>query len=484
MTYSFHFSIGFFVLVLPRIAALDAFAAYGVPSDTAHAALDLDLRNVLAKTGLETAAGLAEAKHVYEQGNSDGSLTLQSLGTDVDAFTDFATFAAFRNFYGENDQYAEEYLQAALNPDVSSLELGSAGASRLAKFAPTSGNIEGRVRTVSRGTLVLRVWMAVAAALEQAVHDLDEECGSGVATGSTLQAWDKAYALYTGSLAEVAEPLGGYFLYRLAQEQAEIFGTTRRGQEAQVNTKMLSGFVQGKALIEQTDCTSGQLRNVVDSMLGLLRVPVLQGALRLMYSFDEEGERRPVIQGEAAAFGIAAAGIIAQCSEGFAQTVFNDMNYGNQATGSLTVVKGAFERHYECLGITCTDMGGIITSRGDSYVRGGEACGNVRPVNGAGYGIPTPSSPSTPSSPFNPDNPTSNNDRPRAGIVTGVVVGIIVLLTLPFAVAYLLRRRRLRHSEERAAEGAIAVHVEKATGDVVLTEEEPDIEATQEIDLE
>jgi len=447
------------LLLSARVQGIDVFADYGVPT-TDRASLDLDYRDIVAQTGLATASGLQQAKRIYQDG-LDGTATgttLQSIGTN--AFTDFDTFAAFASFYGNNDEFAETYLQAALDTTVSSLSLG-------ARTVELSASIPGRTRTVRYGVLILRVWMAVASALEQAVHQVDLDCTNN--DSAALTAWNQAYALYTGSLAELDEPLGGYFLYRLAQQQAEIFGTTPHGQEAPLNAEMMDKFVQGKQMIQDCRTSTTELRTLVDRMLALLRVPVLQGALRQMYAFDEEGERRPVSQGEAAVFGLTAAGIVALCSEGFAQVVWDDLRYGKQAQGSYTVVKGAMERHYECLGISCADMGGIITSRGDSYVPRAEACGNVRPVPGAGYDVSPPQPSSSTLVP--PKSSSSSKDRPSDSVVATIAIASsIVVLALAVVVVQLVRRRRQRQSQKRAAAGSAAVHVQEGTGNLVLTE--------------
>eukprot|EP00549_Striatella_unipunctata_P025583 CAMPEP_0118723040 /NCGR_PEP_ID=MMETSP0800-20121206/31769_1 /TAXON_ID=210618 ORGANISM="Striatella unipunctata, Strain CCMP2910" /NCGR_SAMPLE_ID=MMETSP0800 /ASSEMBLY_ACC=CAM_ASM_000638 /LENGTH=205 /DNA_ID=CAMNT_0006631395 /DNA_START=303 /DNA_END=920 /DNA_ORIENTATION=+ len=101
---------------------------------------------------------------------------------------------------------------------------------------------------------------------------------------------------------------------------------------------------------------------------------------------DREDDHRPEIQGEASAFAAALAPILSVCSQGSADIVFNDMAPGNGPTGSFEVVKSSLERHYTCMGVTCNNVGGIITLRGDKYLDRAEACGGVSPVPGAGIG--------------------------------------------------------------------------------------------------
>ena len=45
------------------------------------------------------------------------------------------------------------------------------------------------------------------------------------------------------------------------------------------------------------------------------------------------------------------------------------------------VVKASLERSYECLGINCEHVGGLINSRGDGYLLGAEACHGLLPIS-------------------------------------------------------------------------------------------------------
>ena len=442
-----------FAIAQPVTQAFNVFSVFGKP-DGEFADLDADVRSILAKMSLESAAGLTDAKRIYEQGGRlDNALpTLQSLGTDA-PFTDFSTFQAFSEFFG-GDNYAEQYLQAAFDPSVTSLTLNS-DSNIEAEFPLSDGNIEGRTRSIGKGVLVLRVWMAVASSLAEAIDLHATLCSTDATSSLPMDAWNKAFALYTGSSAESADPLGGYMLYRFAHEQAEIFGRVAGdgSQEAPVNTEIINSFVQGKTLLGQmastTDCAADNqgLQDLLPRMLGLLRIPVIQASLRIMYAFDEQSEVRSIAQGEAAVYGMAASGIVSECSMGFASTIFEDMKYGNQIGGSYSVVRGAFERHYECLNISCEDIGGIITSRGDSYLIRGEACDGVRPVEGAGSGTGdddddddnSTTDPAQNPAPTSTGNGSSSSSPPTAAIVIVVLVVVGVLAVL---IICLVRRRR------------------------------------------
>ena len=52
---------------------------------------------------------------------------------------------------------------------------------------------------------------------------------------------------------------------------------------------------------------------------------------------------------------------------------------GKAPLGSYEVVKAAFERCYDELGVSCQDVGGLIDFRKKQYKNGAQACGGVMP---------------------------------------------------------------------------------------------------------
>lgn len=372
----------------------------------------------------------------YEGGSSPAGHTIQSLSTGTDVYTDHPTFQAFQTFYGGDVDYADRWIQAAL--DGTSMALGT----RQVNF-PT---VDGRVRAVNRGTVVLNVWMAIVNSLEKALVAFDVKCGTstsidGIDPDSAEQEWDKAFALYTGSEVESDDPLGGYFLYRMAQVYGEQFGTNKVGEESPVNIAMIQNFVDGKNNISQLNC-NGALSSSVSRMKSLLNVPIVQASLRIMYSVDNEDDVRDVIQGEKNAYGAALSPLISRCSAGPADVLYDNM-FDQKSVGSFEVVKSIVEKQYDCLGITCKDVGGIITVRGDGYRLRAEACDGVQPVPGAGLGDDGGSSegdndgsgsqseqPQEP--PVTAQSKNSNGSNNKAIIAIVVVVSVCLVLVVLF----------------------------------------------------
>lgn len=388
-------------------AGFRVFQLYGKPVGD-WARIDIDQRAIVARTSLTSLQGLLDAKKVYTQGvNSPSGSTLQALGTG-EVFRDHPTFKAFQSFYGDNAEYADQWVQGAFNG--TSVVLGS----RTAAFP--SFDVDGLSRAVRWSPLLLNVWMAVVSSMEESLA----ACGTDPAVSQ--QGWDRAFALYTGSLAE-SDPAGGYLLYNLAQVQCLRFGTCEMKGEAAVNTEIIQNFVEGKGRSRKGDCPP--LKENFHRIHALMKVPLIQGTLRSMYAMDVEGDIRSETQGEAAAFGAAVAPILSICSPDSADILYEDTSPGNGPTGSFEVVKSGFERNLACLRITCQDVGGLISHRGDTYLDRAEACDGVQPMKGAGFG-----SDETFSANDNNSSTGAKTKNKRAlalVIVSGIIAGILVL---------------------------------------------------------
>merc|ERR1711966_290291 len=104
-----------------------------------------------------------------------------------------------------------------------------------------------------------------------------------------------------------------------------------------------------------------------------------------MYEIDRHDDHSETMQGMGAAFAAAVSPLLDKCSQGNAMILHKDLAPGAATTGSFDVVKDALERSYDCLGITCEDVGGLVNFQGDGFLAGAEACGGFQPAD-VGYG--------------------------------------------------------------------------------------------------
>ena len=80
--------------------------------------------------------------------------------------------------------------------------------------------------------------------------------------------------------------------------------------------------------------------------------------MRTMYELDVHDDFQETTQGMATAFGAAVLPLVHTCSKDSASLIHNDLAPG-KSMRSYFVVKDAFERNYDCLGIKCEDVGGL-----------------------------------------------------------------------------------------------------------------------------
>ncbi|KAL7543689.1 hypothetical protein ACHAXR_012997 [Thalassiosira sp. AJA248-18] len=331
------------------------------------AALDLDHRSIVARLATGDGEGLLEAQDVYSKGrDGDGSgLTIKLLSTMAGNLAASSTYQNFLKYYGESD-YADQWIEASFEGGAtSSLANGDVDFSNF--------DFEGRAAAIRWGIPLLHVWMNVVGLLEMSAAT----CQTSSDNASQVAEWDKAVALYTGSVAR-QDGTGGYFLFTLAQVECYKFGLCKKGDPAPVNAKIFNKFVAGKSDLLDGNCSSA--KDAAGKIKGLMTVPLVQGVIRAMYAMDIHDDFQETTQGMGAAFAAALLPLVNACSEGNAYIMHNDMTPGKALKGSYEVVRAALERSYDCLGVICEDVGGLVDLRGNGYMLGAEACNNAKPV--------------------------------------------------------------------------------------------------------
>ncbi len=243
--------------------------------------------------------------------------------------------------------------------------------------------LEGRAAAIRLGIVVFRTWMFVVNSVEDAVFN----CGVGVP--SETDRWDQAVAAYTGSEL-IATGGGGYFLYTLAETECINFGTCKKDTViAPMNEEIFSQFREGKGYLQQGKCANA--RENAKNISKLMTIPLIQGILRLTHDLDLKNKFQESTQGQVAAYAAVILPLMHSCSAGNAVIIYDDLAPGNAVSGSFEVVKAALERSYDCLGVTCEQIGGLLNLKGDGYEFRAEPCG-----------ISTSSVESTPTQAFSP----------------------------------------------------------------------------------
>merc|ERR1712151_1258107 len=101
------------------------------------------------------------------------------------------------------------------------------------------------------------------------------------------------------------------------------------------------------------------------------------------YIVGVENDVREKPKAEGAVFAAAVLPMVDFCNADDAKIIYKNMQVGATLLPRFKDVKRAFERNYNCLGITCADVGGLVDkTRGKKYLYGAEPCGVVSSEQG------------------------------------------------------------------------------------------------------
>jgi len=272
--------------------------------------------------------------------------------------------------------YANDLITAAFDGTKTTLSNFapdfSTGAGKLAKV---------RMQVIKKGTAYLSSWMYAIREFEDAIDD----CTVGDLTGNAassgpVHAWDEGVAFYAGSLMVPGDLYGtelakltkkGKLAYTLANKRCENFktcganGDAAKG-EAKVNIDLFKLFRRGQEEILIGNCAG--VVPIKDDIVKVMTIPLIQGTLRYAYKCDKTATCSSDAAGEATIF---LAGVLPQlhaCDPAAAKEVADMVNINGftcaddsscKSTIDFNKVKANFEKCYDKMGVTCTDIGGL-----------------------------------------------------------------------------------------------------------------------------
>jgi hypothetical protein len=261
-------------------------------------------------------------------------------------------YTQYRAYYGSDD-YGDQMVLDALNRVGTCSTCDDAARKEFAK----------------KTSAYMNVWMYVIHEMEDAIVDCQTGCLQ--CNADPVHAWDEALAFYSGSLEGRDGNADGKLMYRLAEKRCENFRTCGEIQ-SDVNAAIIPQFIRGKTAILRGDCIDAipYKQRIVE----LMSIPLVQGALRYAYKVAElNGGSKE--RAEGAVFAAAILPRIRTCDAAVAELIRANMIYTatTPMSSGFAMVKVAFESVYDCLGITCEDVGGLILT-GNDYHPGAEPC--------------------------------------------------------------------------------------------------------------
>jgi len=221
-----------------------------------------------------------------------------------------------------------------------------------------------------------------------------------------VHAWDEGVAFYTGSLAgtTAGHSSKGQMVFALAEKRCENYGTCTgpRGL-SYVNTELFKLFAKGRnhlhAKADNSACDN--VRPILDDIIKLMTVPLVQGTLRYAYKTgkntagvaNKATDQDAKNHAEGATFAQALLPLVHHCDAAAAKVVSDNMKFDGQTfatgggitgtTADTAAVKAALESTYNCLGITCAQVGGLLVTKNtpaDGVIAGMETCTDSVPA--------------------------------------------------------------------------------------------------------
>jgi len=256
-----------------------------------------------------------------------------------------------------------------------------------------TGMFEGMAEVV-REEIGMKV-MVYTVTAQYVMHEFEDaigDCNLGTvdANADGVHAWDEGVAFFVGSLpGPTAADSSGKLFYALGDKRCANYGTCATEDAngmltvgtSSVNTRLIEAFNAGLQAITadvgsgEADC--GVAESYIPVITSLMNIPLMQGMLRYAYKADPEGGAGGAKeQAEGYAFWYAIAPRLDTCDSAAAARIADAMSItaSPAVPGGFAAVLADAQSMYECLGITCEDVGGLINSEGTGYYPGMEAC--------------------------------------------------------------------------------------------------------------
>lgn len=306
-------------------------------------------------------------------------------------------FVQYYDYYRESN-FGHHWVMAALKgTNVDYPGRGDANFSEI--------SLAGRAEAARIGSAYMNTYMYMLRMMRLSLAKCKQPCSveceadeieCDLCDDGAERAWDEAVALYAGSLeGDRGESGNGQFLYGLADELCADFGTFGSDGDglegiSKTNSVVMQHFATGQMLIQTRSCERAEAH--FQRIWKLMAVPLIQGVLRSAHDMDKKTWREGLDKAETerqnaqgAAFAATVLPRIHACNRDDAELLYGNMRVGAVYTDFKTM-KLVLEANYECLGITCADVGGLLDVDTGEYFEGASPCSGVSATASRSYG--------------------------------------------------------------------------------------------------
>jgi hypothetical protein len=199
-------------------------------------------------------------------------------------------------------------------------------------------------------------------------YDAKADCVANSLTDNydAVHAWDEGVAFWAGSLEGIDGEDSGEVLYMLAAKRSGQYAYTpaTHGKSASsINADLIEQFSAGEAHLVAGDCD--KIDPIIEKVISLMIVPVIQGAQRYAWKVGSGTSNTPKSRAEGWAFASSILPMVEACDPESADIIEKNMDYNAKipmADGTDAVFE-AWQKTFQCLGITCKDVGEFVESK-------------------------------------------------------------------------------------------------------------------------
>ena len=323
-----------------------------------------DVRDMAEALGAGDYVG---ARRIYEFGKN--SAQYDKYGNELDDLLSLRALArAGGGTYGEDPSYAFQVLGMANAGETIGSALGRGGA-----YAddyiwdmlndPGSGTLGAQAATI------LVVSMYASHLLWSGLLDCIAVRGGYAAPASESldprRSFDEFVALYVGAGQTLAPDWEGDMLYELAQAGGKRFGTVDSEGEAAANSDVKLRYQEVQRLVSDDDyCTrDDQIESLwknVHRILSRMYVPMVQ---MLIHSLKQEDQADKVWM-----YSLALVPQLSQCRPSIHLKLKEYLLDREYDRDDFPRILDLLQQSYDCLGISCADVGAYIEDYGDITV--------------------------------------------------------------------------------------------------------------------
>ncbi len=314
---------------------------YTTTSDLGDAALiTLDMRDIISSPG-------QDAQAIYEKGKNAGQ-SLQAMAL------------SFPNELKDEPYYQFFVYAAKRNPAIMSEALTYADSIIMHLFSELLTTKDDKSDDAMAGDAIVAIlfWMQHVHYLYQALNACEQGSDADVP-----QFLDRGFALYVGEEQQTGDATG-YSLYSLAEKMAAFFSTENSNTgEASVNERIVKLYtdLQNNFVLNNPNnaCENDPIQvpkrfqAKVQKIIHLTSVPIVQALLHYLNS------NQPLY---AEIHALQLIPLMGMCSRTHAETFQNIMVSNAYNSSAFPTLLQTIQASFDCLGITCADVGAYETN--------------------------------------------------------------------------------------------------------------------------